>query len=42
MKNKEKEKTPAILALFPHTACASGACANSGCLLFLRRLRETG
>ena len=41
-KNKEKEKTPAILALFPHTACTSGAGAHSGCLLFLRRLRETG
>lgn len=34
VKNKEKEKTPAILALFPHTACTSGAGAHSGCLLF--------
>lgn len=38
VKNKEKEKTPAILALFPHTACTSGTGAHSGCLLFLRRL----
>ena len=30
VKNKEKEKTPAILALFPHTACTSGTGANMG------------
>ena len=34
VKNKEKEKTPAILALFPHTACTSGAGTRSGCLYF--------
>lgn len=41
-KTKKKKKTPAILALFPHTACTSGAGAHSGCLLFLRRLWKTG